>query len=256
MSAKIFTIANHKGGVGKTTSAASIGAAFAILGKRVLLVDLDPQQNLTTSLTQGSDIETSIYDSLVFNAALPILNVSQNLDLVPASLELASAEVNLSARIAREYILKNLLKPVVDSYDFIIFDCPPSMGILTTNALTASDKVYIPMTAEALPYKGMQMLIKYVSDISQYLNNSLKVGGIIFTRYNNRRLNRDIITAIYQTYGDMVFQTIIRENIVLAEMPLSAISIFDYNPDSNGAQDYMALAKEILNKESVAYGNQ
>ena len=143
MKTRIITIANHKGGVGKTTSTASIGDALAILGKRVLLIDLDAQQNLTFTLTQNEEPETSVYDSLVKDAPLPIVNVRENLDIVPASLELARAEIDMATKIAREGILKSAIEDCNGKYDYIIIDCPPSLGIVTTNALVASDRLYI-----------------------------------------------------------------------------------------------------------------
>lgn len=248
MKTKIITIANHKGGVGKTTSTASIGDALAILGKRVLLIDLDAQQNLTFTLTQNEEPETSVYDALVKDSPLPIVKVKENLDLVPASLELARAEIDMATKIAREGILKSLLEDYRDKYDYVLIDCPPSLGIVTTNALVASDRLYIPLTAEALPMKGLAMLDDVVGEVRRRVNPSLELGGVFFTRFNNRNLNKEVVKMIEGRYGDMVFNTKIRENIALAEMPLSGQSIFEYDPKSNGAVDYMELAKEILTK--------
>ncbi|ROT12104.1 ParA family protein [Muribaculaceae bacterium Isolate-105 (HZI)] len=248
METKIITIANHKGGVGKTTSTASIGDALAILGKRVLLIDLDAQQNLTFTLTQNEEPETCVYDALVKDAPLPIVKARENLDLVPASLELARAEIDMATKIAREGILKSLLEDYRDKYDYILIDCPPSLGIVTTNALVASDRLYIPLTAEALPMKGLAMLDDVVGEVRRRVNPSLELGGIFFTRFNNRNLNKEVVKMIEGRYGDKVFNTKIRENIALAEMPLSGQSIFEYDPKSNGAVDYMELAKEILTK--------
>lgn len=249
MKTKTITIANHKGGVGKTTSVASIGDALAVTGKKVLLIDLDAQQNLTFTLTQNEEPETSVYDSLVKDAPLPIVNVRKNLDLVPASLELARAEIDMATRITREGILKTLLEDVSGRYDYIIIDCPPSLGVVTTNALVSSDRLYIPLTAEALPMKGLAMLDDVVSEIRRRVNPSLELGGVFFTRFNNRKLNKEVVNMIDHRYGDKVFNTKIRENITLAEMPLSGQSIFEYDPRSNGVTDYMALAKEIVSRE-------
>ena len=249
METKIITIANHKGGVGKTTSTASIGDALAILGKRVLLIDLDAQQNLTFTLTQNEEPETSVYDALVKDAPLPIVNVRENLDLVPASLELARAEIDMATKIAREGILKSLLEDYRGKYDYILIDCPPSLGIVTTNALVASDRLYIPLTAEALPMKGLAMLDDVVGEVRKRVNPSLELGGVFFTRFNNRNLNKEVVKKIESRYEDNVFETKIRENIALAEMPLSGQSIFEYDPKSNGATDYMALTQEIIKRE-------
>lgn len=248
MKAKVITIANHKGGVGKTTSTASIGMALAILGKRVLLIDLDAQQNLSFTLTQNEDPETSVYDSLVNDAPLPVVKVRNNVDLVPASLELARAEIDMATKIAREGILKSLLDEHLEKYDYVLIDCPPSLGIVTTNALVASDDLYIPLTAEALPLKGLTMLDDIVREVKKRVNPKLVLGGVFFTRYNNRKLNKEVVNMIDKRYGDKVFKTKIRENISLAEMPLSGQSIFEYDPKSNGAVDYMALAVEIIER--------
>ena len=249
METKIITIANHKGGVGKTTSTASIGDALAILGKRVLLIDLDAQQNLTFTLTQNEEPETSVYDALVKDTPLPIVNVRENLDLVPASLELARAEIDMATKIAREGILKSLLEDYRGRYNYILIDCPPSLGIVTTNALVASDRLYIPLTAEALPMKGLAMLDDVVGEVRKRVNPSLELGGVFFTRFNNRNLNKEVVKKIESRYEDKVFETKIRENIALAEMPLSGQSIFEYDPKSNGATDYMALTQEIIKRE-------
>ncbi len=249
MKAKIITIANHKGGVGKTTSTASIGDALAILGKRILLIDLDAQQNLTFTLTQNEEPGSSVYDTLVKDAPLPVVHVRENLDLVPASLELARAEIDMATKIAREGILKSALEDYADKYDYIIIDCPPSLGIVTTNALVASDKLYIPLTAEALPMKGLAMLDDVVTEVRKRVNPHLELGAVFFTRFNNRNLNKEVVKMIDSRYGDKVFKTKIRENIALAEMPLSGQSIFEYDPKSNGASDYKALVEEIIARE-------
>lgn len=251
MKTKVIAIANHKGGVGKTTSVASLGDALAILGKKVLLIDLDAQQNLSYAMSGNEDPEVSIYDALVKDADLPVVNVRNNVDLVPASLELARAEIDMATKIAREGILKSLLEPIIDNYDYVIIDCPPSLGIVTTNALVAADYVYIPLTAEALPLKGLSMLDDVVREVRKRVNPNLELGGVFFTRYNNRKLNKEVEKMIIQRYGDKVFSTKIRENISLAEMPLSGISIFEYEPNSNGAADYMNLANEILARNNM-----
>ena len=244
--ANIIAIANHKGGVGKTTSAANIGAALARKGKRTLLIDLDAQQNLTFFFLKD-EVEVSIYDALTGKAALPIIQIKENLYLTPSSIDLARAELDLSARIAREGILKNLLQPIAQDYDFILLDCPPSLGIVTYNALVAANALYITLTAEALPYKGLTMLEDVVGEI-QALNRELSISGVFITRYNNRNLNNIVVEQIRERYGSKVFSTKIRENIALAEAPLEGEDIFTYAPDSNGAKDYDSLAEEILSR--------
>lgn len=245
---KIIAIANHKGGVGKTTTTANLGAALAQMGKRVLLVDIDSQQNLTSSLMDESQVEVSVYDSIRDGKPLPIIVVADNLHLVPADITLARAEMDLSMRIARERILKDLLAGVSDNYDYILIDCPPSLGILTLNALTAATDLYLPLTGEALPLRGLAMLDDVVAEVSRSINPALKVSGVVLTRYNNRKLNNVVVDAIKQRYGDRLFKTWIRENISIAEAPLTHTSIFAYAPDSNGAKDYLSLADEVVNK--------
>ncbi len=245
---KIIAIANHKGGVGKTTSVANIGAALARKGKRVLLIDLDAQQNLTFSfLRDDGEIDASVYDALKGDTALPIIHVKENLDLTPSSIDLARAELDLSGRIAREYILKNLLADVEKEYDYILLDCPPSLGIITYNALVAATDLYITLTAEALPYKGLTMLEEVVGELKA-LNRGLEISGVFVTRYNNRNINNIVVEQIKMRYGSKVFSTKIRENIAVAEAPLEGVDIFTYAPDSNGAKDYEALTDEILSR--------
>lgn len=190
-----------------------------------------------------------MYDTLVHDRELPIVNVRKNLDLAPASLDLARAEIDMATLIAREGILKSAIAPVLDRYDYIIMDCPPSLGIVTTNALVAADEIFIPLTAEALPMKGLTMLNDVVNEVRRRVNPSLSIGGVFFTRYNNRRLNKEVEAMIRQRYAGKVFGTKVRENISLAEMPLSGQSIFDYDPKSNGTTDYMDLANEIESRQ-------
>lgn len=250
--AKIIAIANNKGGVGKSTTTANLGAALALNGKRVLVVDTDPQANLTAALVDidESPVEGSIYDAIngivtKKEVALPIQNVAQNLDLVPADIELGKAEIDLVNCRAREFVLKKLIAPVAENYDYILIDCAPSLGLTTLNVLTMSDSVLIPLTGEALPMRGLAMLDSYISDVVADLNPALHVCGVVVTRFNNRKLNSVVLSAISERYGSKVLSTRIRENISIAEAPLAHCSIFDYAPESNGATDYKALAAEI-----------
>lgn len=246
---KVIAVANHKGGVGKTTSVACIGAGLARHGKRTLLIDLDAQQNLTFTLMGDKEAESSVYDSLTKGTPLPLVEIRDNLDLVPSSLELARAETDLSSKLMREAQLKNRIAEIAEQYDYILLDCPPSLGIVTTNALVAATELYIPLTAEALPLKGLTMLDEVVGEIRQAINPRLELGGVFITRYNNRKLNKDVVDAISSRYGSKVFSTKVRENIALAEMPVTGMSIYDYDPTSNGAKDYEALTEEILSRE-------
>lgn len=246
--AKIIAIANNKGGVGKSTTTANLGAALALKGQRVLVVDTDPQANLTAALLDidESPIEVSIYDAMSGSASLPVHTVSHNLDIVPADIALAAAEIDLVSRRAREFVLKKLLAPVVGNYDFVLIDCAPSLGLITLNVLSMADSVLIPLTGEALPMRGLAMLDNYISDVVADLNPALHVGGVVVTRFNNRKLNTVVLSTIAERYGDKVLKSRIRENISIAEAPLTHCSIFEYAPDSNGAKDYMELATEIL----------
>lgn len=247
---KVIAVANHKGGVGKTTSVACIGAALARHGRRTLLIDLDAQQNLTFTLMGDKEAESSVYDSLIKGTPLPVIEIAENLDLIPSSLELARAETDLSSKLMREAQLKNRIAEIAGDYDYILLDCPPSLGIITTNALVAATELYIPLTAEALPLKGLTMLDEVVGEIRQAINPRLELGGVFITRYNNRKLNKDVVEAISSRYGSKVFTAKIRENIALAEMPVTGMSIYEYDPNSNGATDYEALTEEILSRET------
>ena len=246
---KTIAIMNHKGGVGKTTSVASLGAALSAMGKRVLLVDLDAQSNLTSSLYSGRPTAT-IYTALTERVALPILELKENLHLTPSALEMAGVELELANAKGRESILRDLLTPVADRYDYIIIDCPPSLGLISVNAILAASEIYVPMTAEALPYKGLEMINYFLDMARQTLNKDTEISGIIITRYAGRNLNKLVAEDIRAHYGDKVFQTMIRENITIAEAPLAQEDIFSYSPKSNAATDYQKLAEEIVAREN------
>lgn len=244
---RIIAIANHKGGVGKTTAVASIGAALANKGYKVLLVDLDAQANLTASLPIPEDGRT-IYNALQERKQLPINRVRDNLDLCPSSLDLAGIELQLSGAMSREFILKDLLEPVAASYDYILLDCPPSLGLIAVNAFVAATDVIVPLTAEALPAKGLTMLEDVLGMVKKRLNPTLSLTGIVLSRWAGRKLNKVVEATLRDRYGDIVFETKIRENIAIAEAPLSKEDIFSYNSESNGAKDYGALTDEILSR--------
>ena len=248
MDTRILAIANHKGGVGKTTAVASIGAALAAKGYKVLLVDLDAQANLTASLSTAEDESRTIYQALKERKQLPIIGVRDNLSLTPSSLDLAGVELELSGMMSREFVLKDLLEPVAGDYDFILLDCPPSLGLIAVNAFVAATDVMVPLTAEALPYKGLAMLRDVLGMVQRRLNPSLRLTAIVLSRWAGRKLNKVVEASLRENYGDIVFETKIRENIAIAEAPLSKADIFTYNPDSNGAKDYAALTDELLSK--------
>lgn len=248
MKAKVLAFCNHKGGVGKTTSVLSIGCILASMGKRTLLVDMDAQANLSSSILETETGE-SIYYSLKERKALPQIELAENLYLTPSSLDLAAIEVEIAGQMQRESTLKRLIEPLRERYDFILIDCAPSLGLLLINALTASDRVYIPLTAETLPYKGLTSLGRVIAQVQEYLNSGLTLGGIFFTRWNNRKLNKEVEEVARSTYGDLILQAKIRENIAIAEAPLVHQSITTYSPESNGAVDYNLLTAEILSRE-------
>lgn len=246
--ARIIAIANHKGGVGKTTSVASIGAILASKGYKVLLVDLDAQSNLTTSLLQ-EEPERTIYNALKERKDLPIVRLRDNLSLTPSSLDLAGIELELSSAMSREFILKDLIEPITGDFDFILLDTPPSLGLIAVNSLVTASELYIPLTAEALPFKGLKMITDVVEVVRKRLNTGLSLSGIIITRWGGRKLNKIVEEALRENFGDKVFQTKIRENISIAEAPLTGKDIIGYAPTSNGAKDYIALTEELLNRE-------
>ena len=242
---RIISIVNHKGGVGKTTSVASLGVALSDLGRRVLLVDLDPQRNLTDSLSVPSPGRT-IYEALREGRDLPQTEIRERLWVCPSSLDLVSMDLELSGVRRREYRLRDLLSPL--DYDYILLDCPPSLGLLTINALTASGEVFVPLTPEALPAKGLGTLLDIIRRTREGLNPDLHLGGIIITRYQRRKINRVVEESLRENFGDLVFQTKIRENVDIAESPLQGKDIFSYSPRSIGATDYRDLALEIDKK--------
>lgn len=244
----IISLMNHKGGVGKTTTTINIGAGLVKLGKKVLLVDLDPQANLTISLGIPRQ-KITIYESMRGEAEITPYNVKKNLDVVTSTLDLSGAEMELINEAGRELIIGELFEPLVHEYDFIIIDCPPSLGLLTLNALTASDYVYIPMQTEFLALQGLAKIKQITDKVRFRLNKKLQIGGVIATMYDSRKvLNREVVETIKKYFKDRVFDTMIRDNVSLAEAPAAHKDIFEYNPRSSGARDYLALSKEIMER--------
>ena len=245
METKIISFCNHKGGVAKTTTVASVGSALARLGRSVLVVDLDAQSNLTSSLLHFEP-ERTTYEALRERESLPILRVGDTgVHIAPASLDLAGIELEIASAVEREKILQDVLQDVEARYDYILLDCPPSLGLLTLNALTASTDVIIPLTAEALPSKGLQKIADIIAMTQRRLNKELRLSGILITRYERSKLSQTVEEALRAKYGDLVLQTKIRKNVSLAEAPLAVQSILDYAPESNGAKDYTELASEL-----------
>ncbi len=244
----IISLLNHKGGVGKTTSAINIGAGLVELGKRALLVDLDPQANLTLSLGIPRQAST-IYEAMRGETDLEPYTVKEGLDVITSTLDLSGAEMELINEAGREFILRELFETVIEEYDYIIIDCPPSLGLLTLNALTCSRYVLIPLQTEFLALQGLVKIKQVIDKVRFRLNKKLEIGGVIATMYDQRKvLNRNVAESIQKYFGKKVFKTYIRDNVALAEAPTERKDIFGYNKRSNGAKDYLDLCKEIIER--------
>jgi len=246
----IVALINQKGGVGKTTSTINIGAGLAQLGKKVLLVDLDPQAHLTYSLgIQAHEQKATIYELLQGGDLGETIVKRNGLSVIPSTLNLSGAEVELSGVAGREFLLKEALSGL-KGFDYVLLDCPPSLGLLTLNALTTAGEVYIPLQTEFLALQGMTKLLETIEVVKKRLNKELEITGIIATRYDSRKnLNREVVEKIQEHFGDKLFKTLVRDNIALAEAPSFGKTIFEYKADSNGAEDYLNICKEILRRK-------
>ena len=262
--AQIITIVNHKGGVGKTTTAINLGIGLAHSKKKVLIIDLDPQANLTQSLGILDEQTQTIYGALRGAYSLPTMTVN-GVDITPSEWNLCGAEIELTGNLGREFILRDLLNEeqgriqtanelkvglsVMEKYDFIIIDAPPSLGLLTTNALACSNFVIIPVQSEYLALQGLNKLHGVIELVKQKLNPGLQILGVLLTRYDSRKvLNKNIEEALRGTFEGRVFNTVIRENIAIAEAPAMGQDVITYAPKSNGAQDYLKLTNEVINQ--------
>lgn len=248
---RIIAVANQKGGVGKTTTTINLGASLAHAGKKVLLVDSDAQGNATSGLgISKGEVEEDIYDVLINEtpARDVILPSSrENMDIIPASIQLAGAEVELSGCERREMRLKNALDPVRDQYDYILIDCPPSLGHLTINAFTASDSVLIPVQCEYYALEGLSQLLNTVRLVQKHFNTNLKIEGVLLTMLDRRtNLGYEVVEEVKKYFHEKVYETIIPRNVRLSEAPSYGLSIIDYDAQSIGAQTYQDLAKEVL----------
>jgi len=248
---KIITVANQKGGVGKTTTSVNLGSCLAYIGKRVLLVDTDPQGNATSGVgIEKADVDHCIYDVLVddieASQVIKATNV-ENLDVIPATIQLAGAEIELVSTISREVRLKRALEEVKDRYDYILIDCPPSLGLLTINALTASDAVLIPVQCEYYALEGLSQLLNTVRLVQKHLNHELAIEGVLLTMLDARtNLGIQVIEEVKKYFQDKVFKTIIPRNVRLSEAPSHGEPIIIYDPKSRGAEVYLELAKEVV----------
>lgn len=248
---KIISIANQKGGVGKTTTSVNLGAGLAYLGKKVLLIDIDAQGNATTGVgVEKSDLDECVYNVLVEDADVRGIvkpTAVENLYVLPATIQLAGAEIELVPTISREVRLKRALQPIKADYDYIIIDCPPSLGLLTLNALTASDSVIIPVQCEYYALEGLSQLLNTVRLVQKHLNKDLAIQGVLLTMLDARtNLGLQVIDEVKKYFRDKVYRSVIPRNVRLSEAPSHGKPIILYDPKSRGAEVYLDLAKEVI----------
>ena len=245
---KIIAVLNHKGGVGKTTTTINLAAALQQKKKRVLAIDMDGQANLTESFGLSIEEEQTVYGAMKGKYPLP-LETAGGVTVVPSCLDLSAAEAELINEPGRELILSGLIAKSLDhrKFDYILIDCPPSLGLLTLNALTAADYLIIPVQAQFLAMRGMAKIMNVIATVQERLNPKLAIGGIVITQFDKRKtLNKSVAELVKDSFCDKVFKTVIRDNVSLAEAPIKGKNIFEYSKNSNGAKDYMALAQEVL----------
>ncbi len=252
---KIIAIANQKGGVGKTTTSVNLAASLGVLEKKVLLIDADPQANATSGL--GLDVETVEYGTyqILEHTIAPkevILETdSPNVHIIPAHIDLVAIEIELVDKDQREYMMKNAIESLRSEYDYILIDCAPSLGLLTLNALTASDSVVIPIQCEYFALEGLGKLLNTIKSVQKIHNKQLDIEGLLLTMYDSRlRLSNQVVEEVQKHFNEMVFKTIIQRNIRLSEAPSYGQSIINYDASSKGASNYLSLAQEIIKKNS------
>ncbi|MDQ4026290.1 MAG: ParA family protein [Actinomycetota bacterium] len=252
--ARIIAMANQKGGVGKTTTTISLGAALAELGRKVLVVDFDPQGGCALGLgIEPGALEVSVYNALLDRSCRSedvVLETSvEGLDLMPSNIDLSAAELMLVQEVAREQSLSRALAPLRRSYDYILVDCPPSLGLHTINALTAADGVIVPLECEYYALRGMALLMDSIGRVRDRLNPQLQIDGILATMYDGRTLHaREVLERVREGFGDSLFDSIIRKTIRFAEAPVAGEPILSYAPTSTGSASYRALAKEVISR--------
>lgn len=251
---RIIAIANQKGGVGKSTTAINLSACLAETGKKVLTIDIDPQGNTTSGLgIDKNAAEITLYELLLGETDLEqcvIKNVVENLDLIPSNMNLSGAEIELVGIEEREYILRNAIRRVKDVYDYIVMDCPPSLSMLTINALTAADSVLVPIQCEYYALEGLSQLIHTIELVQDRLNEDLKIEGVVFTMYDARtNLSLEVVENVKENLNQNIYKTIIPRNVRLAEAPSYGLPINLYDSKSTGAESYRLLAEEVINRE-------
>ncbi len=252
---RTIAIANQKGGVGKTTTAINLSACLAEKGKKVLAVDMDPQGNMTSGLGVDKDsVENTIYNLIIGEAKMEevlIKDVLENLDIIPTNIDLSGAEIELLDVEEKEYIVRNEIDKIKDNYDFIIIDCPPSLSMLTINAMTTADSVLVPIQCEYYALEGLSQWIHTVKLVRDRLNPKLTIEGVVFTMYDARtNLSLQVVENVKDNLEQTIYKTIIPRNIRLAEAPSYGIPINKYDPKSAGAERYLRLADEVIDKEN------
>ena len=250
---RIIAVANQKGGVGKTTTAINLAACLSVKGKKVLLIDMDPQGNTTSGVgVDKNDLEYTIYDLMIGESSISdciVKVVFRDMDLIPTNVDLSAAEIELIGVERKEFILKDEIDFIKDKYDFIIIDCPPALSMLTINAMTTANSVIVPIQCEYYALEGLSQLMHTINLVSERLNPSLEIEGIVFTMYDGRtNLSVQVVENVRNNIGSNVYNSIIPRNIRLAEAPSYGLPIIKYDPKSAGAEAYMALADEVINK--------
>ena len=251
---RIIAVANQKGGVGKSTTAINLSACLAERGKKVLIIDIDPQGNTTSGLgVDKNSTENTLYELLLNEAEIEntiVKDVVQNVDLIPSNINLSGAEIELVGIDEKEYILKKIIDKVRDNYDYIIMDCPPSLNMLTINALTAATSVLVPIQCEYYALEGLSQLIHTIELVKDRLNNSLEIEGVVFTMYDARtNLSLQVVENVKDNLNQNIYKTIIPRNVRLAEAPSYGQPITIYDSKSAGAESYRLLAEEVINRE-------
>lgn len=250
---KVIAITNQKGGVGKTTTAVNLSACLAVAGKAVLLVDIDPQGNSTSGMgINKHQVKRCMYDVLIDEYPIEMViekTAIKGLDIAPATIELAGSEIELVPTLSRELKLRNALQYVVPTYDYVIIDCPPSLGLLTVNALTAAAEVLVPIQCEYYALEGLSQLLKTIDLVRRHLNESLDIAGVLLTMYDSRtNLADDVASEVKDFFGEKVYKTVIPRNVRLSEAPSHGQPIITYDPKCKGAEVYTALAEEVISR--------